>query len=149
MSNEKDQITQENTIPDDAAAFTSELDRLQWEPDGMAEDTIRVDADAIREKLASGDTMQFTPPGEKETEAVDPVPEKKTRKKGRRGRRKKEKAAKGEAVSGDTVRLDRGAIAAKAAELRDQTVRFEVPASQEAAERTREQQPVVLWEEEL
>ena len=143
MSNEKDQITQENTIPDDAAAFTSELDRLQWEPDGMAEDTIRVDADAIREKLASGDTMQFTPPGEKETEAVDPVPEKKTRKKGRRGRRKKEKAAKGEAVSGDTVRLDRGAIAAKAAELRDQTVRFEVPASQEAAERTREQQPVV------
>lgn len=97
--------------------------------------------DAVQKKIQTSDTMQFTFPQEEakpealKNPAAARKPEKRRWKKAER-KQKEAPAAQQEQVGSDTVRLDRTLINAKVAEMEAKTVRFSVPASQEAASRT-------------
>lgn len=92
------------------------------------QDTIRLDQEALREQL-----REAPPPAEKQ------------KKRRERKRKKKDAPPVTPADTGDTVRLDRSLIMAKAAELEEKTVRFSPPASEEAGNRTREGGPTRVY----
>lgn len=138
-----------------------ELDDIlhDFAPAPEAGDTIRLDREEIREKMQAGDTMQFHFPKEEELPKEEPKPESpkkplKRRGRGVKGRKKaraeakqqeEEEKTQQEWAGSDTVRLDRTLIAAKAAEAEGQTVRFSIPASQEAAFRAEEKPAVRVY----
>lgn len=100
----------------------------QQEPE-WTEDTVRLDRSELRERL------QEAPP---------------QREKPKKRRKKKKTAVPPETPqpsgdNGDTVRLDRSLITAKAAELEEKTVRFSPPASEEALNRAREGGPTRVY----
>lgn len=102
--------------------------------EAVTEDTVRLNGTELRDRLRQ---VQ-----------VDPAPAEMPKKRREKKKKRKKQEKPPETLrrdSGDTLRLDRSLIAAKAAEMEERTVRFSLPASEEAAERTRESGPVRVY----